>query len=78
MIGTQRLAFDLWGDTVNVASRLQEIAPPGGLIVEERTMLLIRDELECEPLGPTELRGHSTVNTYAVAAVAAVAGKGPG
>jgi class 3 adenylate cyclase len=72
VIGTQRLAFDLWGDTVNVASRLQELAPIGRVIVEERTMLLIRDEFACEPLGPSELRGHSRMNTYAVAANVAV------
>jgi len=66
VIGTQRLAFDLWGDTVNVASRLQELAPAGRVVVEERTMLLIRDEFACEPLGANELRGHSTMNTFAV------------
>ena len=68
MIGTQRLAFDLWGDTVNVASRLQELAPPGRIVVGEGTMLLIRDAFALEPLGPTELRGHSPINTYAVVA----------
>ena len=67
VIGTQRLAFDLWGDTVNVASRLQELAPPGRLVTEERTMLLLRDQFEWEPLGATELRGHSSMNVYAVA-----------
>jgi adenylate cyclase len=66
VIGTQRLAFDLWGDTVNVASRLQELAPPGRVLVAERTMRLIRDEFVCEPLGAKELRGHSRMNTFAV------------
>jgi class 3 adenylate cyclase len=66
VIGTERLAFDLWGDTVNVASRLQELAPPGRVLVSERTMLLIRDRFTCEPLGARELRGHSRMNTYAV------------
>lgn len=67
VIGTQRLAFDLWGDTVNVASRLQEIAPPGRVLVGERTMVLIRDAFACEPLGSSELRGHAPVNTFAIA-----------
>jgi class 3 adenylate cyclase len=66
VIGTQRLAFDLWGDTVNVASRLQEIAPVGRIVIEERTKFLIGDEFAVEPLGPSELRGHAPVNTYAV------------
>ena len=66
VIGTQRLAFDLWGDTVNVASRLQELAPPGRVLVGERTMLLIRDAFVCEPLGSSQLRGHSRMKTFAV------------
>jgi class 3 adenylate cyclase len=67
VIGTQRLAFDLWGDTVNVASRLQELAPPGRVLVSERTMDLVRDRFVCEPLGESELRGHSGMNTFAIA-----------
>jgi class 3 adenylate cyclase len=66
VIGTQRLAFDLWGDTVNIASRLQELAPPGRVLVGERTMRLIRDAFVCEPLGSSQLRGHSRMKTFAV------------
>ena len=67
VIGTERLAFDLWGDTVNVASRLQELAPPGRVHVGERTWLLIRDHFTCEPLGESDLRGHSRMRTFTVA-----------
>jgi class 3 adenylate cyclase len=66
VIGNERLAFDLWGNTVNVASRLQEIAPPGRVLVDEGTMHLIKEQFTCEPLGAQELRGHSEVQTYAV------------
>jgi class 3 adenylate cyclase len=66
VIGTRRLAFDLWGDTVNVASRLQETGPPGRVHVSEATWLLIRDQFECEPVGETQLRGHSRMPTYAI------------
>jgi class 3 adenylate cyclase len=66
VIGTQRLAFDLWGDTVNVASRLQELAPPGRVLVSERTMLLVRGSYVCEPLGESDLRGHSSMKTFVV------------
>jgi class 3 adenylate cyclase len=67
VIGTQRLAFDLWGNTVNVASRLQELAPPGGILIAEPTMVLVRDQFVCKPLGSMELRGHSRMNTFAIA-----------
>jgi adenylate cyclase len=66
VIGTRKLAFDLWGDTVNVASRLQEVGPPGGVHLSEATWLLVRDQFECEALGESQLRGHSGMRTYAV------------
>ena len=68
VIGTRKLAFDLWGDTVNVASRLQEVGPPGQIHLSEQTWLLVRDEFECEALGESELRGHASVKTYRVVA----------
>jgi len=66
VIGTHKVAFDLWGDTVNVASRLQELGPPGRIHLSEATMKLVRDHFECEPLGESQLRGHSRMKTYAV------------
>jgi len=66
VIGIRRLAFDLWGDTVNVASRLQEIAPPGRVLIEEQLMLRIRDQFVCEPVGEKDLRGHSRMATFIV------------
>jgi class 3 adenylate cyclase len=70
VIGTHKFAFDLWGDTVNVASRLQELGPPGRIHVSEATWLLIRDAFEGEALGESQLRGHAGVRTYAVVAPA--------
>ena len=37
VIGTTRLAYDYWGDTMNVASRLQAVAPLNGIAVSEAT-----------------------------------------
>jgi class 3 adenylate cyclase len=37
VIGSSRLAYDYWGDTMNIASRLQGIAPPNGVAVSEAT-----------------------------------------
>jgi class 3 adenylate cyclase len=37
VIGTSRLAYDYWGDTMNVASRLQAVAPLNGIAVSEAT-----------------------------------------
>jgi adenylate cyclase len=49
VIGTTRLAYDYWGDTMNVASRLQAAAPANGIAVSEATYFRTRTELEYEP-----------------------------
>jgi adenylate cyclase len=43
VIGSTRLAYDYWGDTMNVASRLQGIAPPNGIAASEATYFQTRD-----------------------------------
>jgi len=48
VIGSSRLAYDYWGDTMNVASRLQGIAPPNGIAVSEATYYQTRGLLDWE------------------------------
>ena len=43
VIGSSRLAYDYWGDTMNIASRLQGVAPPNGVAVSEATWHETRD-----------------------------------
>jgi class 3 adenylate cyclase len=66
VIGSQKLAFDLWGDTVNVASRLQAQADPGRVHLSEATWLLVNDRFEWEAQGERQLRGHAPMRTYTV------------
>ena len=42
VIGTSRLAYDYWGDTMNIASRLQGVAPLNGVAVSEATYFQTR------------------------------------
>lgn len=49
VIGSSRLAYDYWGDTMNVASRLQGAAPPNGVAVSEATWHEVRHLHEFEP-----------------------------
>lgn len=44
VIGTTRLAYDYWGDTMNIASRLQAVAPENGVAVSEATFFQIQSE----------------------------------
>lgn len=48
VIGSTRMAYDYWGDTMNIASRLQGIAPPNGVAVSEATYFQTRHAIEFE------------------------------
>jgi adenylate cyclase len=49
VIGSSRLAYDYWGDTMNVASRLQGVAPLNGVAVSEATYFQVRTVQDFEP-----------------------------
>ena len=56
VIGVQRFAYDLWGDTVNLASRLEESAGAGRILVSESTARELTDRYD---FGPSEILGRS-------------------
>jgi adenylate cyclase len=66
VIGRHKFAFDLWGDTVNVASRLESHGLRNRVHISQATWLLIKDQFDAEPRGSIELRGHGAMHTYAV------------
>jgi adenylate cyclase len=66
VIGRHKFAFDLWGDTVNVASRLESQGLRNRVHTSQATWLLVKDQFDAEPRGPIELRGHGAMQTYAV------------
>jgi adenylate cyclase len=66
VIGTQRFSYDLWGDTVNVASRLEEFGVAGSLQLSETTWQRVRDHVEATPREPIELKGVGRMATFLV------------
>lgn len=51
--------FTVIGDAVNVASRLEKTAPPGGILIAHDTYMLVHDRFNVEPLGLVSIRGRS-------------------
>ena len=51
LIGTQKTTFDLWGDAVNVASRMESSGVPSKIQVSEATYLLLRNKYRFEERG---------------------------
>jgi len=63
VIGSSRLAYDYWGDTMNIASRLQGAAPPNGVAVSEATWFQTRAEQEYDAHA-TVLKGIGEAQIY--------------
>lgn len=64
IIGTKKFSYDLWGDTVNVASRMQSHASSGSIQVTEATYKLLRDRYLFEKRGKIVVKGKGEMTTY--------------
>ena len=64
VIGTTKFGYDLWGDTVNTASRMQSHATPGDIQVTDRVFRQLRDRYLFEHRGTTEVKGKGHVKTH--------------
>lgn len=64
IVGTQKFAYDLWGDAVNTASRMESSGIIDAIQISPATYALIKDEFECEPRGTIEIKGKGEMETY--------------
>ena len=68
--GSNQGGFELLGDVLNVASRLEQLAAPDEIIIGETTWWLVRGIVTVEPLGPVTLRGRAAaVSAYRLLSV---------
>lgn len=67
IIGTKKFSYDLWGDTVNIASRMESHGQPGKIQVSEATRKLLADKYEFTPVGVIEIKNSSPMPTYLLA-----------
>jgi len=64
VVGTKKFAYDLWGDVVNVASRIESTGSPGRIHVSDGFMVRLKDSFRFEPRGEVELKGKGRMETY--------------
>jgi class 3 adenylate cyclase len=64
VIGRSRFLYDLWGDTVNTASRMESHGVPGEIQVSEATFELLRDTFVFDERGVIEIKGKGPMRTY--------------
>lgn len=63
VIGTSKFAYDVWGDTVNVAARLEAASEPNRIHVSATLASQLEDRFRLESRGPVELKGKGAVET---------------
>jgi guanylate cyclase len=66
VIGETKFHYDLWGDTVNTASRMESHGEAGRIQITENTYRLIQYEFECEPRGSMQIKGKGEMETWFV------------
>ena len=64
VIGRKRFLYDLWGDAVNTASRMESHGTPGRIQITRATYELLADEFECEPRGTIPVKGKGEVEAW--------------
>ncbi|HEX6947136.1 MAG TPA: adenylate/guanylate cyclase domain-containing protein [Acidimicrobiia bacterium] len=57
VIGTKKFSYDLWGDAVNTASRMETSGLPGRIQITDATRRLIEPDFMCEPRGVVDIKG---------------------
>ncbi|WP_206057193.1 adenylate/guanylate cyclase domain-containing protein [Nitratireductor sp. XY-223] len=64
VIGQKKFAYDLWGDTVNIAARMESHGEAGKIQISDDTAGLLGDGFELEPRGAIEIKGKGQMATY--------------
>ncbi|MBN8221574.1 MAG: hypothetical protein J0L53_11660, partial [Spirochaetes bacterium] len=64
VIGTNKFAYDIWGDTVNTASRMESSGTPGKVNISAATYALVKDFFDVEARGDVEAKGKGKIGMY--------------
>ena len=66
IVGVKKFAYDIWGDTVNTAARMEQNSAKGRLNISGSTYDLVKDKFTCEHRGKIETKGKGALDMYFV------------
>ncbi len=66
IVGVKKFAYDIWGDTVNTAARMEQHGEAGRINISETTYNLVKDKFNCEYRGEVEAKGKGVMKMYFV------------
>ncbi|MCH4553061.1 adenylate/guanylate cyclase domain-containing protein [Aestuariibaculum lutulentum] len=66
VVGIHKFAYDIWGDTVNVASRMESLSEPGRINISENTYDIVKDVFDCKYRGEIEVKNRGIMKMFFV------------
>jgi len=69
IVGVKKFAYDIWGDTVNVASRMESSGEAGKVNISGSTYELVKDKFKCEHRGKIQAKNKGEIDMYFVDAI---------
>ena len=66
VVGSKKFAYDIWGDTVNIASRMEQNSEPGKINISESTHGLAVNDFSFESRGKIEVKNKGKINMFFV------------
>ncbi len=66
IVGIKKYAYDIWGDTVNTANRMESNSEPGKINISESTYELIKSKFKCQYRGAVSVKNKGEMNMYFV------------
>jgi adenylate cyclase len=66
IVGVKKYAYDIWGDTVNTAARMEQHSEAGKINISESTYLQVNRHFVCTPRGPVQAKNKGNINMYFV------------
>jgi class 3 adenylate cyclase/Tfp pilus assembly protein PilF len=66
IVGVKKFAYDIWGDTVNTASRMESSGEPGKVNISSTTYAKVKDSFSCEYRGKITAKGKGEIEMYFV------------
>lgn len=64
IVGVKKYAYDIWGDTVNIAARMEQNSQPGKINISHKTFDIVKDHFECTYRGKIQAKNKGEIDMY--------------